>query len=55
MATVPEEYPTEEQRSIVRFLWTEGHNAKDILKKCFLFTMRSVCHVKRFTTESRNL
>jgi hypothetical protein len=26
------EYTTEEQRSVVRFLWAKGHNAKDIHK-----------------------
>jgi hypothetical protein len=31
-ATVHEECTTEEQRSVVRFLWAEGLNAKDIHK-----------------------
>jgi hypothetical protein len=35
MATVPEEYTTEEQRSVVRFMWAKGLNAKDILKEMF--------------------
>jgi hypothetical protein len=35
MATVPEEYITEEQRSVVRFLWAKGLNAKDIHKEMF--------------------
>jgi hypothetical protein len=35
MATVLEEYTTEDQRSIVRFLWTKGLNAKDIHKEMF--------------------
>jgi hypothetical protein len=30
-----EGYPTEEQRSIVPFLWAEGSNAKDIHKDMF--------------------
>jgi hypothetical protein len=32
MATMLEEYTTEEQRSFVRFLWATGLNAKDIHK-----------------------
>jgi hypothetical protein len=35
MATVLQECITEEQRSIVRFLWAKGHNAKDINKEMF--------------------
>jgi hypothetical protein len=36
MATVPEEYNTEEQRSVVRFfLWAKGLNAQDIHKEMF--------------------
>jgi hypothetical protein len=34
MATVLEECATEEQRSVVRFLWT-GLNTKDIHKETF--------------------
>jgi hypothetical protein len=29
------EYTTEEQRSVVRFLWAKGHNSKDIHKETF--------------------
>jgi hypothetical protein len=54
MVIVFEEYTTEEQRSVVRFLWAKGLNAKDIPKKCFLFTVGSVFRVKRFTTVLRN-
>jgi hypothetical protein len=32
MATVFEEYTTEEQRSVVRFLWAKWLNVKDIHK-----------------------
>jgi hypothetical protein len=32
MATMLEECTTEEQRSVVLFLWTKGLNAKDIHK-----------------------
>jgi hypothetical protein len=37
MATVLEEYTTEELRSVVRFffLWAKGLNAKDIYKELF--------------------
>jgi hypothetical protein len=35
MATVLEECTTEEQRSVVRFLWAKGLNAKDIHKEIF--------------------
>jgi hypothetical protein len=35
MATVLEECTTQEQHSVVRFLWTKGLNAKDINKKMF--------------------
>jgi hypothetical protein len=35
MATVFEEYTTEEQRSVVRFLWAKGLSAKDIHKEMF--------------------
>jgi hypothetical protein len=38
----------------VRILWAKGLNEKDIHKKCFLFTVESVCRVRRFTTGSRN-
>jgi transposase len=33
IATVLEEYKTEEQRSVVRLLWAKGLNAKNIHKK----------------------
>jgi hypothetical protein len=36
MATVFEEYVTEERRSFVRFLWAKRLNAKDIHKEMFL-------------------
>jgi hypothetical protein len=50
MAIVLEECITEEMRSFF-FLWEKGLNAKYIHKEMFiLFTVGSVCHVKRFTT-----
>jgi hypothetical protein len=34
----------------VRFqLWAKGLSAKDINQECFLFTVGSVCRVKRFS------
>jgi hypothetical protein len=35
IATVLEENTTEEQRSLVRFLWTKGLNANDIYEEMF--------------------
>jgi hypothetical protein len=35
MATVLEEYTTEDQRSVVSFLWVKEFNAKDIHKEIF--------------------
>jgi hypothetical protein len=37
MATVLEEYATEEQLFVVRFLWAKGLNSKDIYKEMFPF------------------
>jgi hypothetical protein len=54
MATVLEECTTKGQRSVVRFLWAKGLNAKDINKKYFLFMVGSVYWMKQFTTGSRN-
>jgi hypothetical protein len=50
MATVFEGYTTKEQRSVVRVLWEKGLlSAKDFVKKRSLFTVGSVCSVKRFS------
>jgi hypothetical protein len=35
MAIMLEEYPTEEQHSVVHFLWAKGPNAKYIHKEMF--------------------
>jgi hypothetical protein len=35
MATVLEKHTSEEHRSVVRFLWAKGLNAKDIHKEMF--------------------
>jgi hypothetical protein len=51
MATVLEECTTEEQRSVTCFFFVDKRlNVKDIHKEIFLFTKRSVCHVKWFTS-----
>jgi hypothetical protein len=51
MATVLEEYATEEQRSVVRyFLWKKVSMQRIVIKKYFLFTVGSVCRVKRLPT-----
>jgi hypothetical protein len=49
MTTVLEECTTENQRSVVRFLWAKGLAAKDIYKAVFPVMVGSVCGVKRFT------
>jgi hypothetical protein len=51
MATVLEECTAEEQqRSVVRFFfcWQKCSMQRIFIKKYFLFTVGSVCHVKRF-------
>jgi hypothetical protein len=54
MATVLEEFVTQEQRSLVRFLWAKDSMQMIFIKKCFLFTVGSVCCVKLFIAGSRN-
>jgi hypothetical protein len=54
MVTVFERYTTEKQRSVVRFCGQKDSMQRIFIKKCFLFTVGSVCRVKRFTTGSRN-
>jgi hypothetical protein len=45
MATVFEEYTTEEQRSVVRFYWAKGLNAKDIQKEmCPVYDGKCLSH-----------
>jgi hypothetical protein len=46
MATVLEEYTNEEQISAVRFSWEKDSMQRIFIKKCFLFTVGSVCRVK---------
>jgi hypothetical protein len=36
MATMLEEYTTEDQSSVVQYLWAKGLNAKDIHKEVFI-------------------
>jgi hypothetical protein len=49
MATVLEEYTTEEQcSSVFSFLGKKDSMQRIFIKKCFLFTVGSVCRVKRF-------
>jgi hypothetical protein len=52
VATVLEGYATEDQRSVVRFLWAKDTLQRLFIKKCFLFTLGSVCSVKGFTIGS---
>jgi hypothetical protein len=54
MATVLEECIAKEQRSLVLFCGQKDSVRRIFIKKCFLFTVGSVCRVKRFTTGSRN-
>jgi hypothetical protein len=53
MATVFEECTTENRVSVVRFCGQKDSIQRIFVKKCFLFTVGSVCRVKRFTTGSR--
>jgi hypothetical protein len=57
MATVLKKCITEKQRSVLRFSFVgKGTRCNEYLfiKKCFIFTVGSVCRVKRFTAEQRN-
>jgi hypothetical protein len=55
MAILLGEYTTEEQSSVVLFFGGQADSMQRIfMKKSFLFTVGSVCRVKRFTTGSRN-
>jgi hypothetical protein len=46
MATVLEGYTNEEQRSVVLFCGQKDSKQRIFIKKYFLFTVGSVCHVK---------
>jgi hypothetical protein len=52
MATVLEECNTEEQRFLCGFCGQRDSMQRICIKKCFLFTMRSDCRVKRFAAGS---
>jgi hypothetical protein len=54
MATMLEEY-TEEQRPFVLFYGQKDSVESIFIKKSFLFTVGSICHVKWFTTGSRHM
>jgi hypothetical protein len=54
MTTVLKECIDEEQHSVVHFLWPKGLKPKDIYKEKFPVHRGSLCHVKLFTTGSRN-
>jgi hypothetical protein len=45
MVTVLEKYSTEEQRSVVHFFGQKDSMQTMLIKKCFLFTVGSVCRV----------
>jgi hypothetical protein len=46
METVLQDFTTEEQRSVVRFYGQKDSMQRVFIKKCFLFTVGSVCRVK---------
>jgi hypothetical protein len=54
MATVLEECTAKEERPVVRFCWQKYSMQTMFIKKCFLFTVGSVCCIKQFTTGSRS-
>jgi hypothetical protein len=55
MATMLKEDTTEEQRAVVGSFCGQKNVMQSLfIRKCFLFTARSVCRVKRFTAGSRN-
>jgi hypothetical protein len=49
MATVLEEYITEEQHSVVRFCGQKFSMQRTVINKCFRFMVGSICYVKHFT------
>jgi hypothetical protein len=56
METVFEEYTTEEQRPVVRFSCGQMDSMQRIfIRKCFLFTVGTVCYVKRFSLGGERL
>jgi hypothetical protein len=55
MATIFEEYTTEEQHYVVLSCRQNDSLQRVFIKVCFLFTVGSVCRIKLFTTEPRNV
>jgi hypothetical protein len=55
MVTMLEDCTIEGQLSVVRFCEQKDSTQSIFIKKCFLFMMGSVCHVKWFTTGMRNM
>jgi hypothetical protein len=53
IATMLKEYTTEEQHSVV-FCGQKDSVQRAFIKKCFLFIVGSVCHVKQFTIGLKN-
>jgi hypothetical protein len=54
MVIVLEESTTEEYHSVVCFCAQKDSMRRIFINKCFLFMVAIVCHVKRFTTGSKN-
>jgi hypothetical protein len=55
MATVLEDCTTEEQGSVAHFCGKKDSVQRIFIKKSFLFTVGSICRVKRFTSGVRNM
>jgi hypothetical protein len=55
MATMLDEYTTEKQSSLVRFLWTKELNTKDADKEMFSVYGGKSLSRKMFTTWSKNV
>jgi hypothetical protein len=54
MTAMLEECTTKEQYSVERFGGQKVSMQRIFIKKRFLFMVRSVCHIKQFTTGLRN-
>jgi hypothetical protein len=55
MATMLEECIAEKQSSVVLFCGQSDSMQRIFIKKCFLFTVGSVCPIMRFTAGSRKV
>jgi hypothetical protein len=49
-----EEYAIEEQRSVMRCCGQKDSLQRIFIKKCFLYTVGSICRLKQFTTGLKN-